>query len=62
MNNTLKEIFVVEKPIIGMAHFLPLPSNYLYDDNEGIEAITESIVKDVEALQAGGDFYIELAA
>jgi len=54
MDNVLKEIFGVEKPIIGMAHFLPLPGNYLYDDNEGIEAITESIVKDVEALQAGG--------
>ncbi len=54
MNNTLKEIFGVQKPIIGMAHFLPLPGSYLYDDDGGIEAITDSIVNDVEALQAGG--------
>jgi len=54
MDNTLKEIFGVEKPIIGMAHFLPLPGNYLYDDSGGIKAIENGIIKDVEALQAGG--------
>jgi len=54
MNNALKEIFGVEKPIIGMAHFLPLPGNYLYNDSGGIKAIEDGIVKDVEALQAGG--------
>lgn len=54
MDNTLKEIFGVEKPIIGMAHFLPLPGNYLYDDSGGIKVIENGIIKDIEALQAGG--------
>ena len=54
MDNTLKEIFGVEKPIIGMAHFLPLPGNYLYDDSGVIKAIENGIIKDIEELQAGG--------
>ena len=54
MNEVLKEIFGVDKPIIGMAHFLPLPGNYLYDDGGGMKVIADSIKKDVEALQAGG--------
>jgi len=54
IKNILKEIFGVEKPIVGMAHLLPLPGNYLYDDNGGIEAIVDNIVKDVESLQSGG--------
>lgn len=54
MSNGLKEIFGVEKPIIGMAHFLPLPGNYLYDDDGGIKVIIDSVIKDVEKLQAGG--------
>jgi len=45
--NVLEGIFGVEKPIIGMVHFLPLPGNYLYDDIGGIEAIVKGVIQDL---------------
>lgn len=54
MDNYLKEIFGVEKPIIGMVHLLPLPGNYLYDDSKGMKGIVEGVFEDVEKLQSGG--------
>lgn len=49
-----RRIFGVDKPIIGMAHLLPLPGSPLYDRDRGVDGITEAVVADVEALQAGG--------
>ncbi|MBC7333138.1 MAG: BtpA/SgcQ family protein [Actinobacteria bacterium] len=54
MCDLLMELFGVRKPIVGMAHFLPLPGSYLYDDARGVKGIVEALINDVEALQEGG--------
>lgn len=48
------EIFGRTKPIIGMAHFPPLPGSPGYDRSKGIPGIVESVRRDVLALQEGG--------
>ena len=50
---SLKEMFGVEKPIIGMVHLLPLPGAPGYDFY-GMEAIIERALQDAEALVSGG--------
>jgi hypothetical protein len=50
---SLKEMFGVEKPIIGMVHLLPLPGAPGYDFY-GMEAIIERALQDAEALIEGG--------
>jgi membrane complex biogenesis BtpA family protein len=50
---SLKEMFGVEKPIIGMVHLLPLPGAPGYDFY-GMEAIIEHALRDAEALISGG--------
>jgi membrane complex biogenesis BtpA family protein len=50
---SLKEMFGVEKPIIGMVHLLPLPGAPGYDFY-GMEAVIEHALRDAEALTSGG--------
>jgi membrane complex biogenesis BtpA family protein len=50
---SLKEMFGVEKPIIGMVHLLPLPGSPGYDFY-GMEAIIDHALRDAEALVSGG--------
>lgn len=50
---SLKEMFGVEKPIIGMVHLLPLPGAPGYDFY-GLEAVIEHALRDAEALTSGG--------
>lgn len=50
----LGRIFGVAKPIIAMAHLLPLPGSPQYDHDRGIDGIIESVVADLDALQEGG--------
>ena len=50
----IKELFGVEKPIIGMAHFKPLPGDPRYDPAISRAKAAEILLRDVEALQAGG--------
>ncbi|MBM4467886.1 MAG: BtpA/SgcQ family protein [Chloroflexi bacterium] len=50
---SLKEMFGVEKPIIGMVHLLPLPGAPGYDFY-GMEAIIDHALRDAEALISGG--------
>jgi membrane complex biogenesis BtpA family protein len=50
----LADLFGVSKPIIGMAHFPPLPGAPLYDEAAGIEGILERVRHDVAALSRGG--------
>jgi membrane complex biogenesis BtpA family protein len=52
--NHFKEVFRTNKPIIAMAHLLPLPGSPLYDKDKGVEGITEAVLRDIEALQSGG--------
>ena len=50
----LDEIFGINKPVIGMVHFPPLPSTPEYNNKEGMEKIWTSIRQDLLALQEGG--------
>lgn len=51
---TFSDVFANPKPIIAMAHLPPLPGTPLYDHDRGIDGAVESVLRDVEALQAGG--------
>ena len=48
------EVLETRKPIIAMAHLLPLPGSPLYEHALGIDGIREAVRRDVEALQEGG--------
>jgi membrane complex biogenesis BtpA family protein len=50
----LADLFGVPKPIVGMAHFPPLPGTPLYDEAAGVEAILDRLRDDVAALSRGG--------
>lgn len=50
----LTELTGKPKPVIGMAHFPPLPGSPLYDAGGGMEAIRSWVRRDLRALQAGG--------
>jgi len=50
----IEDLFGVEKVIIGMVHFPPLPGSPLYNDEMGIEGIERWIQNDLENLQDGG--------
>ena len=50
---SLKEMFGVEKPIIGMVHLWPLPGAPGYDFY-GMEAVIERALQDAQALIEGG--------
>ena len=52
--NCLDEIFNINKPVIGMVHFPPLPQTFEYDDEGGLEKILSSATQDIKALQDGG--------
>jgi predicted TIM-barrel enzyme len=49
----LEELFSVEKPVIAMVHFPPLPGTPLYDEERGVAGIVESMAEDIEKLLAG---------
>lgn len=49
----LKEIFEVDKPVIGMIHLAPLPGAPGYD-YYGMDPIIEKALADVKALEEGG--------
>ena len=44
----------LNKPIVAMVHFLPLPGSSRYDPLGGVERIIDGAAKDIEALQEGG--------
>ena len=50
----LKDRIGTDKPVIAMAHLLPLPGAPLYDADGGMQAIVDHVARDIEALQAGG--------
>jgi hypothetical protein len=50
---SLKEIFEVEKPIIGMVHLMPLPGSPGYG-GYGMEVIIDQALRDAKALVEGG--------
>jgi membrane complex biogenesis BtpA family protein len=50
---TFQSLFGTRKPVIAMAHLLPLPGSPLYDPEKGVNQIADAVMADVEALQAG---------
>ena len=48
----LKEIFGVEKPLIGVVHLLPLPGSPRW--NYSMEKVLERALQDAEAYEKGG--------
>src|SRR4030042_2052270 len=54
MTELLKDLFGVSKPVIAMAHFLPLPGTPLYDAKLGVIGILESMREDMHKLLDGG--------
>ncbi len=54
MSDFLQDQFGRLKPIIAMAHLPALPGTPRYDEEGGIDAVLESVRRDVELLVAGG--------
>jgi len=54
MSTLLRDLFGIDKPVIAMAHFGPLPGTALYDAERGVDGLVESLRSDVRALLAGG--------
>lgn len=52
MSSALKELYKIEKPIIGMVHLLPLPGSPRFGGQ--LARILERAVQDAQALEAGG--------
>lgn len=48
----MKQLFGVEKPVIGMVHLLPFPGSLSYGGS--IDRVIERALADAEALEAGG--------
>lgn len=54
MPTLFKELLGIEKPIIAMCHFPPMPGSPLYDEKGGVEAIKDWVARDVRNLRDGG--------
>lgn len=50
----MKDLFGVNKPIIGMCHLKALPGDPKYDCKKGLSWVTEMAQADLNALQRGG--------
>ena len=51
---SLKELFKVEKPVIAMAHFPPLPGTPLYDEKQGLTSMVKQMKEDMDKLLSAG--------
>lgn len=54
MKHWLQEMFLVEKPVIGMCHLQALPGDPDYNCEAGLRAIVDDARANLRALQAGG--------
>jgi membrane complex biogenesis BtpA family protein len=54
MSALLRDLFGVSKPIIAMVHLRALPGRPQHDRAAGLKPITDSAVRDVQALQEAG--------
>jgi len=50
----LKELFGIDKPVIAMSHFPPLPGTPLYDASKGVDGMLEEMREDLRKLLDGG--------
>jgi membrane complex biogenesis BtpA family protein len=53
-NQLLRSLFNVERPIVAMAHFPPLPGTPLHDPKKGLGHLVDSVARDVEILEDSG--------
>jgi uncharacterized protein len=49
-----KSLFHIEKPVIAMAHFPPLPGTPLHHAKVGMQTLLDAVARDVEILEASG--------
>lgn len=54
MSDWIKELFGVDKPVIGMCHMRALPGDPGYDHAKGMSYVVEQAGLDLRALQEGG--------
>ncbi len=54
MRNWMRDMFAVEKPVIGMCHLMALPGDPAYDRAAGMSAVVDDARANLNALQAGG--------
>jgi len=54
MKSWLRDMFEVDKPIIGMCHLQALPGDPNYDRAAGLRAVVDDAAANLNALQAGG--------
>jgi membrane complex biogenesis BtpA family protein len=50
----MKELFQVDRPMIGMVHLPPLPGSPMYDERKGLKYIQETVDTDVKTLIDAG--------
>jgi membrane complex biogenesis BtpA family protein len=50
----MSRLLQLKKPIVAMAHFLPLPGSSRYDPTGGMTKIIDAAAKDIAALQQNG--------
>jgi membrane complex biogenesis BtpA family protein len=54
MGSVLRNLFSVDKPVIAMAHFPPLPGTPLCDEKLGMQGTLDIVASDVELLETAG--------
>jgi len=54
MKTWIKELFSVEKPVIGMCHMQAMPGDPQYAADKGLEWVCDQTRRDMLALQEGG--------
>jgi uncharacterized protein len=54
MDKWIKQLFGVDKPVIGMCHMHAMPGDPLYDEGKGMAWVYEQARADLLALQGGG--------
>ncbi len=54
MDNWMKDLFGVNKPVIAMCHLGALPGDPGYNGNDGLKGVIDWARKDLAALQNGG--------
>lgn len=54
MTEKFRKLFKTQKPVIAMVHIGALPGTPLFDQEGGLAALEDGIVRDLEALQRAG--------
>ncbi len=52
--SVMRDLFGVDRPVIAMAHFPPLPGTPLHDDKGGMDGLLDAVARDVAVLEQAG--------